>query len=310
MTGARRSIPIDWGSLAPLRLRARTIAEGVYAGTHRSLRKGSGVEFGGHRPYVPGDDLRFLDRRALLRHDRLLVREFETDTDRALWLVLDASASMAHRSPGAPGAKLAFAALVAAALARVALASGDPIGIDWLGGDGVRPLGAVAGREAFDRVLFALESAKAAGELATDAAGVDRALASLARRARRGAIIVLLSDLLDLPDTTLARFTALASAGRVLVAVQVLDPEEHAFPFAGTVRLRALEGPAIVQTDADATRARYLLALESLQKLWADRLRDVGGRLLCTTTADDAAALVRAIVACVAGRGTHEKEPS
>src|SRR5262249_30159541 len=68
---------IDWGSIAPLRLRARTIAEGVYAGAHRSLRKGAGVEFGGHRPYIPGDDLRWLDRRAVLRHDKLIVREFE-----------------------------------------------------------------------------------------------------------------------------------------------------------------------------------------------------------------------------------------
>ena len=56
-----------------------------------------GVEFGGQRPYVPGDDLRFFDRRALLRHDKLMVREFETETDRALWLCLDATASMSFR---------------------------------------------------------------------------------------------------------------------------------------------------------------------------------------------------------------------
>ena len=45
---------------------------------HRSVRRGAGVEFGGQRPYVPGDDLRFLDRRSLMRHDRLMVREFES----------------------------------------------------------------------------------------------------------------------------------------------------------------------------------------------------------------------------------------
>jgi hypothetical protein len=56
---------IDWGSLAPLRLRARVVAEGVYAGAHRSARRGAGVEFGGHRPYVPGDDLRWLDRASI-----------------------------------------------------------------------------------------------------------------------------------------------------------------------------------------------------------------------------------------------------
>ena len=38
----RRSL--DWGSLAPLRIRARMVAEGVYAGAHRSARKGAGVE--------------------------------------------------------------------------------------------------------------------------------------------------------------------------------------------------------------------------------------------------------------------------
>src|SRR5947209_872607 len=125
---------VDWGSLAPLRLRARAVAEGVYAGMHRSARRGAGVEFGGYREYTPGDDLRWLDRRSLMRHDRLLVREFETETDRALRLVVDASASMAYRGSRAPGAKLAWTALVAAALARISLASGDPVGVAFLGG--------------------------------------------------------------------------------------------------------------------------------------------------------------------------------
>ena len=93
----------------------------MYAGAHRSARKGAGVEFGGHRAYTPGDDLRHLDMRSLLRHDHLLVRQFETETDRALRLVVDASASMGYRGSRAPGAlKLAFgaSAVIAAALAR------------------------------------------------------------------------------------------------------------------------------------------------------------------------------------------------
>src|SRR4051812_1532950 len=155
---------IDWGSLAPLRLRSRLVAEGVYAGAHRSARRGAGVEFGGHRPYTPGDDLRWLDRRSLLRHDRLLVRQFETETDRALRLIVDATASMGYRGVRAPGAKLAFSALVAAALARIAVGSGDPVGLTYLGGqrkdessrNGLAPSRAVpvsGGRESFERVL-------------------------------------------------------------------------------------------------------------------------------------------------------------
>src|ERR1700689_2797501 len=132
-TSAFRSA-LDWGSLAPLRLRARLVAEGVFARAHPSARRGAGVEFGGHRAYSPGDDLRWLDRRSLLRHERLLVRQFETETDRALRLVVDATGSMGYRGSLAPGAKLAFAAVVAAALARIAIANGDPVGLTFIGG--------------------------------------------------------------------------------------------------------------------------------------------------------------------------------
>ena len=140
-------IPIDWGTIAPLRLRARAIAEGVYAGEHRSARKGAGVEFGGQRPYVPGDDLRFFDKRSLLRHGKLMIREFETETDRALWVLVDATKSMSFRGSG-PGAKLAYAGLLAAALARVAVATGDPVGIAFVGGVGAKLVPARSGSEA------------------------------------------------------------------------------------------------------------------------------------------------------------------
>ena len=192
---------IDWGSLAPLRIRARLVAEGVYAGAHRSARKGAGVEFGGHRAYTPGDDLRHLDMRSLLRHDHLLIRQFETETDRALRLVVDASASMAYRGSRAPGSKLAWAALVAAALARVAVGSGDPVGMSFIGGSkNARSVPVRGGREVFERVVDSLEAQTAEGEAMHDVAVLDNAIGALARNARRGSVVVVLSDLLDLPS--------------------------------------------------------------------------------------------------------------
>ena len=50
-----------------------------------------------------------LDVRSLLRHDHLLVRQFETETDRALRLVVDATASMGYRGTTAPASKIAWA---------------------------------------------------------------------------------------------------------------------------------------------------------------------------------------------------------
>jgi uncharacterized protein (DUF58 family) len=307
---ATSAFPIDWGALAPLRLKARAVADGVYAGAHRSFRKGAGVEFGGQRPYVPGDDLRFFDRRSLLRHDRLMIREFETETDRALWIVLDATASMSYRGPAAsghdgghpraPGAKLAYAGLVAAALARIAVASGDPVGLAWMGGVGVHGLPPLAGREAFERIVGAIEGAAAAGDASSDPQAVDRTLAPIGRRARRGSVVLLLSDLLDLPARALPAFSALATGGRTLIAARVLDPAEKDLGFSGTVRLRALEGETVVEADADLVRPAYRERLGAIAAGWNGELTARGGRFIDATTGDEPTSVVRAILLAIA----------
>lgn len=290
---------LDWGRLAPLRLRARAIAEGLYSGAHRSRRRGPGVEFGGRRNYFPGDDLRFLDRHAMMRHDQLLIREFETETDRGLRLVLDASQSMGYRSETAPGAKLAFAAVIAAALARVALSGQDTVSLDWIGGDGSRPLAATGGLDAFDRLVSALEPATPAGDVLQNPDELDRTLEQVARRARRGAVIVVLSDFLDLPDGALDRLVALGSGGRMIVCVRVLDPAEVTFPFDGPVSLRSSEGSVHVETDGSAARAGYLRALAQRTDEMRDQLVLHGGRFVETTTTDDPIVAVKRILAAL-----------
>jgi uncharacterized protein (DUF58 family) len=280
-------------------LRARAVAEGVYAGTHRSARRGAGVEFGGYREYVPGDDLRWLDRRSLMRHERLVVRQFETETDRALWCVLDASASMAYRGASAPGAKLAWGALVLAALTRVALASGDPVGLVILGGERARSLPAASGREQFERILATLEAVEPAGDARVERAMLDRALDSIVRGTGRGAIVAFVSDLIDLPDDAADRLAAIAAHGRVLTILQSLDPDEIDFPFEGTVRLRAMEGDHVVETDAETTREKYLEAMADLEARWARTITARGGRFVRGSTADDPVRAVRAIVEAV-----------
>ncbi len=298
---------LDWASIAALRLRARAAADGLYAGAHRSHRRGPGVEFGGNRPYVPGDDLRWLDRRALLRHERLLVREFETETDRGLRLLVDASASMGFTGDAARPTKLQYASVVAAALGRLALASGDPVGLAFVAGQDARPLAASAGRESFDRLAFALASTRPGGDATLDTAAFDRALAPILRRAHRGTIVVLLSDLLDLPDDAAAHLAALAGRGHVLVVAQVLDPVEATFPFEGTVRLRALEGASVVEADAASARAPYLRALADLTDGWQRVLDRVGGYLVRAVTDADPASAVRAIVTATSGRAARRE---
>jgi uncharacterized protein (DUF58 family) len=290
---------IDWGELSPLRVRAREVAEGIYTGLHRSALRGTGVEFGGFREYVQGDDLRWLDRRSLLRHDRLIVRQFETETDRAVCLLVDASASMGYRGPQAPASKIAFASLIVGALARVALAQGDPVGLTFIAGSRAIPVSRANGREQFERIIATLESAEPGGDAAADPFMLDRAIQTAVRGTRRGAIFVLVSDLLDWPISEIDRVASMTSGGRVLGVVRTLAPAEATFPFEGTVRLRALEGPALVETDGRTARDRYLGALAELTQAWRAGIGRRGGRFLTATTTDSPVEVVRDLVEAI-----------
>jgi uncharacterized protein (DUF58 family) len=297
---------LDWGKLVSLRLEAKMVADGVYAGDHRSVRRGAGIEFGGHRNYLPGDDLRFLDRHARMRHGVLLVREFETETDRALRLIVDASGSMAYQGEGSRRTKYGFSALLAAALCRVALTRGDRVALDFVaGGAQTRPVPAGGGRDAFERLTGHLESASPSG--LADLAAFERALAPTLRHARRGSAVVLFSDLLDLPEGAADLVAGLCTGGRAVCVVRVLDRAELEFPFEGPVALRALEGDAFIETEADSVRAEYLERLAELRASWETRLVRRGGRLIAASSADDPVETVRQVLFALAQAGSNER---
>ncbi len=293
---------LDWGRIAPLRLRARAVAGGVFTGAHRSARRGAGVEFGGHRNYVPGDDLRWLDRHALMRHARLMIREFETETERAVYLLLDASESMGYRSEGAPGAKLAYAALLAAALSYIAVRERDPVGLSWLGGEHVHTVTPGVGSDAFERVLTTLEDARVAGNAASSTRAWGRAVAPIGGKAPRGSVVVIFSDLLEVPLEAALEVARVAGRSRRVVVARVLDPAEVEFPFDGPLRLRSLESENVIETDGARARRGYLEALEQIEVQWRSRLVDRGGDVLTVVTSDDPVASVRAILGAVAGQ--------
>jgi uncharacterized protein (DUF58 family) len=294
---------LDWAALARLRLAAQRVADGVWIGMHESRRRGAGLEFAGHRSYVPGDDLRWLDQRALLRHERLLIKQFETETERPLRLLVDATASMGFRSENAPSSKLDFAALMAAALTRVAVRSGDPVGVDFLGGgEGASPLPVAGGLEAFERTLAQLSLVEPAGHLGEQGANLESALNSVGRRATRGSLIIVLSDLLEFGEDGPRLLATLGTVGRQVIVAQILDPMEALFPLEGPVRLRASEGPLEVETNASLARAGYLEALTALQLRFRQALHAHGGELVICRTEDDPVRAVRAVLRAAEGR--------
>ena len=121
--------PYEVAQLGGIELVARGVVEGFLAGLHRSPFRGFSVEFAEHRPYQPGDELRYLDWRILARADRLFVKQYEEETNLRAMIVLDVSRSMDWAGRERTLTKLEYAKRLVAALALVLLRQRDATGL-------------------------------------------------------------------------------------------------------------------------------------------------------------------------------------
>ncbi len=239
--------------LGRVSLTARHAVEGFLAGEHRSNRRGQSIEFAGHRPYLPGDDVRRIDWPLWARSDRLDVRLYEEESQLRAMIAIDVSGSMGY---GASEAKIEAARTLAAGLAVVLARHGDAVGLAVLGG-GLRHLIPPSATPAhLILILEKLQELKAEG-----AGGCGEALAALAPRLPRRGLLVLITDACE-DAGGLLRGLRLARARRTDVRLwHLLHEDEGAFPFAGDVRFLGLEGEPSLALDADRVRPWYLRAL-------------------------------------------------
>lgn len=260
-------VPVDLGELLRTRvLRVRRPVWGRGHGRHASRRVGLGLDFRDHRGYVPGDDPRGLDWRAVARRDRLVLRQTEAEDELTLMLALDLGANMAYGT-GAQ-AKIAVAKALAAALAWTAIRQGDRVGLVLAGGGTVeatlqRP---ASGRDRLDAITRSLTAATPRGR-----APLPELVARIAPRLAARSLVVLFSDLLD-PATQIDDATAiegeflgglaqLRARGHDVVVLQTLHRDEVEFPWDSDRLLRFVD-PRGVRVDiegaAASLRARYL----------------------------------------------------
>jgi uncharacterized protein (DUF58 family) len=80
-----------------IELRARRLVNDLFLGEYHAVFRGRGLEFDELRPYVPGDDVRSLDWKALARTGQPLIRRYREDRDLTVIFVVDVSASQAAR---------------------------------------------------------------------------------------------------------------------------------------------------------------------------------------------------------------------
>ena len=249
------SDPEVLSNIGGLGLRARRVVEGTISGLHRSPFHGFNVEFAAYREYSPGDDLRRLDWRVLGRTDRHYIKEYEEDTNLRATLVVDASASMRYGPP--ERTKFDYAATLAASLATLLIEQRDPVGLALFDRAERGLLPPAATQAQLIQILGQLEGAKPDRE--TDLGVV---LKTLAEKARRRGLLIIISDLLTDFDSFYDGLSRLEYRGHEVMIFQILDRDELELPFNDPVLFRDIEGSEELLAEPWGFRKAYREAMD------------------------------------------------
>ena len=284
MRGALAEAKTIASAMPDMLIEARRVAATVLAGWHGRRVSGRGETFWQFRPFVTGEAAASNDWRRSARDEHLFVREKEWEAAHTMWLWADMSPSMDFRSRLAPVSKQARAIVLTLALADLLAVAGERVGL--LGGSD-----AILARNAAERLAMRIPAA------------AERPGPPDARAVRRFADVVLFSDFLDPWAETEKSLDAILRAGSRAHLVQIVDPIEETFPYAGRTEFLDPEtGVRHVVSRAEQYRDEYGTRLVALRERLAALCRRLDWTFLIHRTDRPATAPLLALHARLADR--------
>ena len=158
-------------------------------GLQRSKQKGLGSEFYGMRKYVFGDQFRLIDWKASARTQTLIVKEFESERDVTVMILVDSSETMAGGA--IENTKFEYAIRACMLLTKVALTRRDSVGVftfsDKKNFNFLKPN---SGEEHFYQVLDFVARVKPEGKCR-----IIEAFDHFTRRFQKRSLVFIISDL-------------------------------------------------------------------------------------------------------------------
>ncbi len=218
--------------LERLHLVAKRLSWTALKGEHAVSRKGFSLEFSDYRRYQPGDDLRYVDWNIYRRLERLLVKVFTAEQEMNIYLLVDASRSMAEGTP----MKLDYAKKVAAALGYIGLKNLDRVGGAAFSTALQAPLTLGRGRKQILSLFHFLSRLTSSGETHLQAAA--HAFSNLFPHP---GFVVIVSDLFD-PAGWRRALEELTAKGHQLLVIHIVDEQELQPAALGDVALVDVEG--------------------------------------------------------------------
>lgn len=263
------------GPLPPLLAAAEHLAASVLTGEHGRRRTGQGDEFWQYRPSHAGDEARMIDwRRSARADDALFVREKEWQAAQSVMLWVDTGQSMEFSSHKDILTKADTARRLALALSVLLIRGGERVGLSNAG------LPPRAGQVQLMRLTSNLAAIAEDGEYAPPE------LRGTPARSRAVFFSDFLGDISAVEET----LTTAADRGVDGAIVQILDPEEEAFPFDGRTIFESIGGTLSHETlKAGDLRDRYLERLAARKDALQALSKATGWQYLCHHTDRSAA---------------------
>ncbi|MFQ5648650.1 MAG: DUF58 domain-containing protein [bacterium] len=240
--------------ISGMELRARTVVEGFIYGLHRSPYRGFSVEFAEYREYTPGDDIRFIDWKVFARSDRYYLKEFEEETNLSCHLLLDCSASMGYGSDTV--SKLEYSSYLAASLGYLIFQQRDGVGLMTMDNEIRQFIPSRNRRGHLLSILRYLEKIEHGTQ--TD---LSLPLHQVAETISRKGLTILISDLLDDPESVLAGLQHIRFKGHDVIVFHVMDDTELNFPFQNATRFIDMEAESEMMAIPTIVRDTYLRKL-------------------------------------------------
>ncbi|MGO4914135.1 DUF58 domain-containing protein [Pseudogemmobacter sp. W21_MBD1_M6] len=259
-------------ALPPLLAEAQHMATTVVLGEHGRRRAGMGDEFWQYRPAMQGDEARMIDWRRSGRSDVHFVREKEWQASQTVLLWVNGAQSMRFSSDTSLPTKAARARVLAMAIAVLLVRGGERVGLASIA------MPARSGKVQLLRLAAALSEDDDADFATPEPRGMlpqSRAL--------------FISDFLGDMGPMYTAMGKAADRGIKGAILQVLDPQEEAFPFDGRTVFESMGNTVRFETlKAGHLRDRYLQRLAERKAELADLARATGWQYRCHHTNDPA----------------------
>ncbi|MFA6888930.1 MAG: DUF58 domain-containing protein [Candidatus Woesearchaeota archaeon] len=209
------------------------------AGSRPSIAKGRGLTITDYRPYVKGDDLRFLDWKLYARTDKDYIKLFEEDRSLTVHIILDRSTSMDFGSKDTT--KFEYGSMLGLAYVYLTLHNNDKFVFSTFAEDLTfhRPHKGVS---QLASIIDSLKEIKVKGE-----SRFEYSMRRYKELIHSRSMVILISDFLINPEEIRKGLMRLGRKNEVKV-IQVLDKDEVDLKIEGDVNLHDSESNTVMRT--------------------------------------------------------------